>query len=115
MHCPCQASIKSCRRLSTLATNATSELHVLGHDGDALGVDGAQVGVLEQTDEVRLARLLQRRDRRRLEAQIGLEVLRDLAHETLKRQLADQQLRRLLIATNLTQRHRAGAKAMWFL
>ena len=35
--------------LSTLSTDAVSQLDVLGHDGDTLGVDGAQVGVLEQT------------------------------------------------------------------
>lgn len=40
--------------LSTLATNATGQLNVLGHNGDTLGVDGAQVGVLKQTDQVGL-------------------------------------------------------------
>ena len=30
---------------------------VLWHDGDTLGVDGAEVGVLEETDEVSLAGL----------------------------------------------------------
>jgi hypothetical protein len=29
-----------------------SELEVLGLDGDSLGVDGAQIGVLEEGDEV---------------------------------------------------------------
>lgn len=47
-------------------------------DGDALGVDGAQVGVLEEGDEVRLDRLLQGTDGGRLEAEVGLEVLGDL-------------------------------------
>ena len=41
--------------LSTLTADTTSELDVLGHDGDTLGVDGAQVGVLKQADEVSLA------------------------------------------------------------
>lgn len=47
-------------------------------DGDTLGVDGAQVGVLEEGDEVRLDRLLQGTDGGRLEAEVGLEVLGDL-------------------------------------
>ncbi len=34
-------------RLRALAADAAGELDVLGHDGDALGVDGAQVSVLE--------------------------------------------------------------------
>jgi len=40
--------------LGPLATDAAGKLDVLGHDGDTLGVDGAQVGVLEQTNEVSL-------------------------------------------------------------
>ena len=44
--------------LSPLSTDSPGELDVLGHDGDTLGVDGAQVGVLEQADQVSLAGLL---------------------------------------------------------
>jgi hypothetical protein len=40
--------------LVALTTEAAGELDVLGLDGDTLGVDGAQVGVLEEGDEVRL-------------------------------------------------------------
>jgi len=65
--------------LRTLATNATRKLNVLGHDGDALGVNGAQVGVLKQAHQIGLRRLLQRRNGAGLETQVGLEVLRNLA------------------------------------
>ena len=85
------------RDLRALATNAPGELDVLGHDGDALGVDGTQVGVLEEADKIRLGRLLQREDGMRLKAQVRLEVLRDFADEALERQLADQQLGGLLV------------------
>lgn len=47
-------------------------------DGDTLGVDGAQVGVLKEGDEVRLDGLLQGTDGGGLEAEVGLEVLGDL-------------------------------------
>ena len=33
--------------LGTLSADTAGQLDVLGHDGDTLGVDGAQVGVLE--------------------------------------------------------------------
>ena len=33
--------------LSPLASDATSKLDVLGHDGDSFGVDGCQIGVLK--------------------------------------------------------------------
>ena len=44
--------------LGALATDAAGKLDVLGHDRHTLGVDGAQVGVLEQTHQVSLASLL---------------------------------------------------------
>ena len=83
--------------LSTLSTDAAGQLDVLGHDGDPLGVDGAQVGVLEQADEVGLGRLLQGHHGGALEPQVGLEVLGDLPDQALEGQLADQQLGRLLV------------------
>lgn len=64
--------------LVALTAEAAGELDVLGLDGDALGVNGAEVGVLEEGDEVGLDRLLESADGRRLEAEIGLEVLSDL-------------------------------------
>ncbi|SGZ23922.1 BQ5605_C023g09661 [Microbotryum silenes-dioicae] len=106
---PSQAAWSKPREtLRAFTSETTSELDVLGLNRDTLGVDSGQVGVLEQGDEVRLGGLLQRTDRRRLEAKIGFEVLRDLTHKTLERQLADQELGRLLVTTDLTKSDRSG-------
>ncbi len=45
--------------LSTLATDAAGQLNVLGHDGDTLGVDSSQIGVLEQANQVGFGCLLE--------------------------------------------------------
>ena len=66
-------------------------------------MDGAEVGVLEEGDEVGLNGLLESADGRVLEAEIRLEVLSDLTDKTLEGQYADEELeekqqwRRLLI------------------
>ena len=101
--------------LRTLTADAAGELDVLGHDGDALGVDGAQVGVLEETNEVCLSRLLEGHDSRRLEAQVSLEVLGNLSYESLERQLADEKLGRLLVTTDLTESDGARTITMGLL
>jgi hypothetical protein len=49
-----------------------------------LGVDGSQVGVLEERDEVSLSGLLESHNSRRLETEVGLEVLGNLTDETLE-------------------------------
>ncbi|KAL7402236.1 hypothetical protein ABVT39_011767 [Epinephelus coioides] len=64
--------------LSSLSADATGQLDIFGHDSDSLGVDGAQVGVLKQ------------------------------AHQALEGQLADEQLRGFLVATDLSQSHGTG-------
>ena len=90
-------------RLSPLATDTTSQLDVLWHDGDTLGVDGAQVGVLEETDQVGLASLLKGHDGGALESQIGLEVLGDFTDQTLEWQFPDEQLGALLVPSDFSQ------------
>ena len=39
------------KNLSTLSTDSSCQLDVLGHDGDSLGVDGTQVGVFRESYE----------------------------------------------------------------
>ena len=94
--------------LSAFTTDAAGELDILGHDGHTLGVDGSQVGILEETDKVSLSGLLESEDGGRLETEIGLEVLGDLTDKALERQLADEELSRLLVLTDLTESDGSG-------
>jgi hypothetical protein len=143
--------------LSPLPPDSPRQLDVLGHDRHPLCVDGTQVGVLEQTHQVGLRRLLKGEHGVALETQIGLqnahhtpsvhhphalrttstamqhipphastdirrtahrsrtsntnqspthlEVLSDLADQSLKGQLPDQQLGTLLVLADLTAHH----------
>ena len=86
----------------TLVTNAASEVNVLGHDRDALGVDGAEVCVFKKTDEERFGRLLERLHRLCLEAKFVLKVVGDLTNETLKGQRSKEEFAALLVAPNLS-------------
>ena len=98
-----------------LPTDATSELHVLGIDGDTLAMDSAEVRVLKQVHEIHLRSLLQGQDGVALELELRFEVHSHLPHKALKRQLTDQKLGRLLIPADLTESHRARTKTMRLL
>jgi hypothetical protein len=102
-------------RLGALTADTTSKLDILGHDGNTLGMDSAQVGVLKETNEVSLSSFLKSSDGRTLEAQVGLEVLGNLSNETLEGQLTDQQLSGLLELTDLTESDGSGAEAVRLL
>ena len=101
--------------LSTLSADTAGELDVLGHDGDTLGVDGAQVGVFEESYEVGLGSFLEGHDGRGLEAEISLEVLGDFTDQALERQLADEELSALLVTTDLTESYGTGPVPVGFL
>jgi histone H3 len=78
-------------------------LDILRHDGNTLGVDGAQVGIFEKTNQVSLSGFLEGQDGRSLESEIGLEILGDLTNKSLEGQLADEKVGRLLVTTDLTK------------
>ena len=83
-----------------LAADAACEAHVLDHYGDALCVDGAEVCVLEEADEVGFRGLLGGEDGGGLPtivaAVAGFELRCDLAEEALEGELLDQELGGLL-------------------
>lgn len=58
--------------LSTLSTDSPGKLNILRHDGNPLRMDGAEVGVLKQTNQVSLRSFLKRKNGMALEPQIRL-------------------------------------------
>ena len=47
-----------------VSTDSLGELEISGHDGNSLGVDGAEVGVLEEGDQVSFGGFLEGQDGR---------------------------------------------------
>ena len=103
------------KSLSTLSTDAAGELDVLWHDGHTLGVDGSQVGILKESNQVGLSSFLEGKHSRALETQVSLEVLGNLTDKSLEWQLADQKLGGLLVLTDLTKSHSSWSVTMGLL
>ena len=101
--------------LGLFSTNSACEANVSRHHGDAPGMDGTDVGVFKEADDIGLGSLLQGKNSGALEANAtvgdGVELLCNFAHEALKRQLADQELARLLVLTDFLQSLAVGANA----
>ena len=66
-------------------------------------MDSAQVGVLEQTNQVGLSSFLEGSNGSTLESQIGLVVLSNFTNKALEGELPEQKLSALLVATNFTE------------
>ena len=101
--------------LSSLSTDSSGQLDVLWHDGDTLSVDGTQVGVLEQSNEVSLAGLLESHHGGALESEVSLEVLSDLTDQSLEGEFPQQELGRLLVSTDFSEGHCSWPVSVRFL
>lgn len=93
----------------SLATNAAGELNVFDLDRATSRVDGLQIGIFKEANEVSLCGLLQGDDCGGLETRpiwepraVG-EALSNLPDQTLERQLANEQLRRTLVSLDFAQ------------
>ena len=64
--------------------------YIFGHDGNAFGVNGAQIGIFKQTDEVGFGSFLQGHNSWALKSEICFEILGNFTYQTLKRQFANQ-------------------------
>ena len=78
-------------------------MHVLWHDGNSSGVDGAQVGVLEEANHVSLGGLLEGEDSGGLESEVRLEVGGNFSDESLEWKLSDEELSGFLESSDLSE------------
>lgn len=99
----------------SLSSDSASELEVLWHDGDSLGVDGAEVGVFEESNEVGLGGFLEGEDGGALESEVVLELRGDLTDESLEGKLSDEELGALLESSDFTESNCAWSESVWLL
>ena len=102
-------------RSGSLTTDSAGELHVLGHDGDSLGVDGAEVGVLEETDHVGFGGLLEGEHGGGLESEVVLELRGNLSDESLEGELSDEELGALLESSDFSESNGSRSESVGLL
>ena len=98
-----------------ISSDSLGELEISGHDGDSLGVDGGKVGVLKEWNEVSLSSLLEGEDGRALESELLLELVGDLADESLEGEFSDEEVSWLLVLPDLSEGNCSGFEAVGLL
>ena len=94
-----------------VASDAASKYHVLLHYRLAVGMDRAQVSVLEDTNKVGLSGFLKSDNGLALEAHVGVEVLSDVLDETQKGSARNDGFDLLLVLLDLAKGGGAGLLA----
>ena len=107
-----QLLVQSIKSSGALTADSAGELHVLGHDGDTLGMDGAEVGVLEEADHVSLRGLLEGKDGRGLETELVSVLRSDLTDESLEGEFPDEELSRFLESSDLSEGDGSGLETV---
>ena len=90
-------------------------MHVLGHDGNSLGVDGAEVGVFEETGHVSFGGFLESEDGRGLESEVVLVLRGDFSDESLEGKLSDEELSRFLESSDFSESDGTGSESVGLL
>ena len=88
-------------------------MDILGHDGNSLGVDGAKVGVLEETDEVSFRGFLEGHDSRRLESEVVVESTGNFSDESLEWKLSEEEVSGLLISSDFSESDCSWSESVW--
>ena len=78
-------------------------------------MDGAKVGVFEESNKVGLRGFLEGHDGGRLESKVTLEVLGNLTYQALEGKFADQKFSGFLVLTDLTKGNGTGSVTMRLL
>ena len=97
--------------LSTFAAETAGELEITSHEGDALGVEGAEVGVREETSDVGFGRFLESSDGGCLPAETVLVAGGEFTDEALEGGLAHEEISGLLVLLDLAESDGAGSPA----
>ena len=99
---------------AAFTSDAAGQLEIFWHDGHTFGMDGAQVGVFKETNQICFGGFLQGQDCGGLEAQVGFKLLGNFTDQTLERKFAEQEFRVFLIFTDFAQGNSTGAVAVGF-
>ena len=97
--------------LEALSTDAPRELHVLLHDGDSIGVNRAEISILEESGQVTLSSFLEGEKGVGLEAELTINAVADGSDEPLEGGLGEKELSGLLILLDLTESDSTGSES----
>lgn len=96
-------------KLRAFAADAPRKLHILGHNSNTFGMNSTQIRVFKQSYEMGFGRMLQGKHGRTLKSQVTVNMHRNLTDQPLERELANEQISRLLVSADFAKGHSSGS------
>ena len=94
-----------------VSSDSEGKLHVLFSKGGPLGVDAAEVGVLEEGDEVSLSGLLESGDGLGLNSHVGVHLLNDLSDDSYEGSSGEKEINALLVSLDFSEDDGTGLES----
>ena len=101
--------------LSPLTPDSSSELDILRHNSNPLGMNGTKIGIFKEPNEISLSRLLKSRNSAALKTKVSLEILSNFSYQSLEWKFPDKKLCTLLVLSDLSQCHSPWPEPMGLL
>ena len=98
-----------------LSSDSSGELDVSNHDGDSSGVDGTEVGVFEQADQVSFDGFLESKESRALESEFAAGFVGDVFDDSLERKISDEEVSGSLVLSDLSDGDGSWSKSVGLL
>jgi len=86
------ANIKAYEKSKSVTSDSFGQLKVSGHDCDSFGMNGTQVGIFEERDEVSFSSFLKGQDSRRLESKFLFPFVSDLSDHSLEGEFSNEKI-----------------------
>jgi len=101
--------------LESFTSDSSGQLEISSHDSDSLGMDGAQIGIFEKTDQISFSSFLKSQNSGALESQISFIVMSDFSDESLERKLSDEEISGLLVLSDFSKSDGTGSISVGLL
>ena len=98
-----------------VSSDSLGQLEISGHDGHSLGVDGAQVGVFEQGDQVGFGGFLEGQHSWWLESQFLFPFVGDFSDHSLEGKFSDKEISWFLIFSDFPKSNCSGFESVRLL
>lgn len=76
----------------SVSSDSLGQLEVASHDGHSLGMNGTQVGVFKERDEISFSGFLEGEHCRRLESKFLFPFMGDFSDHSLERELSNKKI-----------------------
>ena len=101
--------------VEALTSDSASQIEVFLHDCNSWSMNGAQVGIFEETSQIALSGFLKCKEGLRLESELSIDTVTDCSDESLEWSFSEHEGNGLLVSLYFSEGNSSGSESSGFL